>query len=366
VLLFDLVVVVAVIALGFSVGHVLALPGTDSAPARLAEWARDHNMNFAVTYLEKIDYKLNKPKAGGVPSGGIPKAGVTAAPAAAAVKVAHTTTPAPVHVLAGAPLPGEGSWQTVVTAKDLPAVRVAYVRPDQTHTSYLTGVMWLDQKLLSARFHPGFQDPAGTWATPTYLTTSIRPEVDAAFNGGFRLNGASRGGVYLEGKVAKPLRGGAASLVVYSDGHADVGAWGQGVTMSPRVAAVRQNLDMLVQNGVVNSTCSQNNSPIWGYTLGNVSYVWRSGFGITRDGAAVYVAGDALSVCSLGHVMAAAGIVRGMEMDINPEWTTGYYFTHQVASGATVPHKLSPTQAKGADRYFTTQSRDFFAWYQRP
>ncbi|MGF7235014.1 MAG: hypothetical protein ACQSGP_08650, partial [Frankia sp.] len=366
----------AVLVIGFSVGHVLALPGTDSASARLAEWARDHHLNFAVTYLEKVDYSLNKPKAGGVPSGGIPKAAAAVPSAPPAVKtVAHTATPKPVTVVAGAPLPGEGTWQTVVASKGLPAVRVAYIRPDTTHTSYLTGIMWLDPKLLKARFHPGFQDPGGIWATPTFITPSLRPQVDASFNGGFRLNGAARGGIYLEGKTVKPLRAGAASLVVYSDGHADVGAWGQGVTMTPQVAAVRQNLDMLIENGTVNRTCSDANSPVWGYTLGNVSYVWRSGFGITRDGAAVYVAGNALSVCSLGHVMAAAGIVRGMEMDINPEWTTGIYYTHPGASsgatgtngvGPAVPHKLSPTQAQTADRYFTTQSRDFFAWYERP
>jgi Phosphodiester glycosidase len=362
----EAVILVAVLLVGFSVGHVLALPGSDSVSARLAEWARDHHLNFAVTSLEKVDYSLNKPKAGGTPKGGIPVAPVATTAPARVVEVAHTVTPQPVKVVAGTPLPDEGKWQTVVTIKGLPAVRVAYVRPDSTHTSYLTGAMWIDPKLLSARFHPGYQDPGGgPWMNPTYITPALRTTVAAAFNGGFRLNGASRGGVYLDGKTAKPLRDGAASLVVYSDGHVDVGAWNKDVKPSMAISAVRQNLDMLVQKGVVNPTCSDNNSPTWGYTLGNASYVWRSGFGLTRDGGAIYVAGNALSVCSLGHVMVAAGIVKGMELDINPDWTTGFYYTHPSA-GTTVPHKLSPSQSRSADRYFTTQSRDFFAWYARP
>lgn len=253
----------------------------------------------------------------------------------------------------------------MVTAKGLPAVRVAYVRPDDRHTSYLTGLMWLDPKLLAGRLHPGYQDPGGQWSTPSRLTPELRRSVAAAHNGGFRLNGASRGGYWADGRMPVPLRQGAASLVLYRDGTADVGAWGREVGPSPRVASVRQNLDMLVDDGRVNPTCNDNNSPTWGYTLGNVSYVWRSGFGVTRDGGLVYAAGNALSVCTLGNILAAGGAVRGMELDINPEWTTGYYFTHPSPGGA-VPHKLSPDQVKPADRYFSTQSRDFFAWYIRP
>jgi hypothetical protein len=362
---------------GLSLGRALTGPGNDSAAARTAEWARDHHLGFAVTGLEKLDYRLHKPKTGGTPPGGVPTAG--AVPAARTVSPAkavrarrspppipHTRAPRPVRILAaGPPLPNEGRWQQVVTVKGEPAVRVAYVRPDAEHTSYLTGVMWLDPRLLAGRFHPGFQDPGGTWPTPDSITPALRPRVAAAFNGGFRLNGASRGGVWLAGHTARPLRTGAASLVLYRDGTADVGAWGSQVSLTPRVAAVRQNLDMLVDGAEVNPRCSEGNGPTWGATLGNRAYVWRSGFGVTRDGALVYVAGNAMSVCTLGRVLAAAGAVRGMELDINPEWTTGYYFTHE-ATGATVGHNLNPAQSHGPDRYFTVQSRDFFAFYTRP
>src|SRR5207253_2265803 len=38
----------------------------------------------------------------------------------------------------------------------------------------------------------------------------------------------------------------------------------------------------------------------------------------TAEGAAVYVGGAALSVCTLGNILKAAGAVRAMELDINP------------------------------------------------
>ena len=52
----------------------------------------------------------------------------------------------------------------------------------------------------------------------------------------------AKGGYYSEGHVIDPLRPGAASLVIYADGSANVGASGSEVSMTPKVVAVRQNL----------------------------------------------------------------------------------------------------------------------------
>ncbi|MGF7236093.1 MAG: hypothetical protein ACQSGP_14200 [Frankia sp.] len=247
--------------------------------------------------------------------------------------------------------------------KGRPAVRVAYVRPDRVHTSYLVGVMWLDPTLVRGSLMPGTRDPGGTWPEPAKLTSALQATVVAAHNGGFRLpGGQSRGGYYSDGRVVVPLRPGAASLVLYRDGTAAVGAWGREVTMSPRVSAVRQNLDMLVDGGVVNPSCTQNNTLAWGYTVGSRYYVPRSGFG-TAHGGLVYVGGPAMSVCSLGAVLQAAGAQRGMELDINNDWITGAYYTHGP-SGITA-HKLSESVGPGASHYFSETSRDWFAWFAR-
>ena len=56
-----------------------------------------------------------------------------------------------------------------------------------------------------------------------------------------------------------------------------------------------------------------------------------------RNGVEVYVAGPALSVCTLGRILQDAGVVRGMELDINPDWVSGAYF-HPHPSGA--PRRL--------------------------
>ena len=85
-----------------------------------------------------------------------------------------------------------------------------------------------------------------------------------------------------------------------------MGAWGRDVTLGPQVVAVRQNLDLLIDGGGLNPTCATDSASEWGATLGNKAYVARSGLGITKTGALIYVGGPAMSVCTLGQVMLAA------------------------------------------------------------
>ena len=89
----------------------------------------------------------------------------------------------------------------------------------------------------------------------------------------------------------------------------------------------------------------------------------RSGVGVSACGALVYVAGPALSARTLAESLVRAGAVRAMALDINPEWVTFNFFTHDPATGATAATKLYPQMQRGADRYLgpTVESRDFFS-----
>jgi hypothetical protein len=151
--------------------------------------------------------------------------------------------------------------------------------------------------------------------------------------------------------------------VIDKNGVASVGSWNHEVSMTAEVASVRQNLVMLVDNGQVSSSCSSGSS-VWGATLGNDAYVDRSAFGVTATGAEVYVGGPALSVCTLGKILQAAGVVRGMELDINPDWISGAYF-HDQPSGNPQGFRLYPNQKLPPTKYFQPSSRDWFGWYAR-
>jgi hypothetical protein len=266
--------------------------------------------------------------------------------------------------LAGAPaLPGEGVWTTVVTVHGHPAVKVASMRPDAVHTSFVAALMWIDPTYVRGQLHPGFLDPGGQWRAPDFLTPALQSQVVAAFNSGFRLD-ASRGGYYSEGRFVVPLRDGAASLVLDKDGKAQVGAWNRDIQMGPTIASVRQNLVLLVDHGRLNPTCATGGPLNWGSTIGEAAFVHRSGFGITNAGSYVYVGGPALSVCSLGRLLLAAGVERGMELDINPAWVSGVYF-HRSRRGHAKGFTLFPAEQVPPQHYLYPASRDWYGWYAR-
>jgi hypothetical protein len=356
------VLTVALIGIGAVCVDALRVPGDDTVMAKLAEWGRSHGFSREITWLEKQLYLRNQPPVGGLPPGGIPSAGGILPDVAGS----KALTLAPLAPLADkTPLPGEGVWQAVVTVRGRPAVQVTSLRPDDQHTSFLVGVMRMDPELVRGELHPGTADPGGSWRASTALTSAQQSDVAAAFNGGFRLNDPSHPGYYSEGRTVRPLVDGAASLVLDTDGTADVGTWNHEVRMGPDVVSVRQNLLPLVDGGQVNPTCATGGPREWGSTVGQAAFIHRSGFGVTATGAEVYVGGPALSVCTLGRILRDAGVVRGMELDINPDWVSGAYF-HSRPVGAPTGYKLFPAEKVSPAHYLTPSSRDWFAWYVRP
>ncbi|HTK63960.1 MAG TPA: hypothetical protein VL595_16350 [Pseudonocardia sp.] len=351
-----LVVLVQLVA-GLAVMDALRAPGSDGPAAKLAEWGRDHGMGGVVTWLEARQYEHEQPPTGGRPEGGVPVA-------AGAVPGRYPTAPPLAALASGTALPGEGRWQAVVTSDGRTAVQVTSLRPDDQHTSFLVGVMRIDPTLVRGELHPGTREPAGPWRASTSLSGPAGLGIAAAFNGGFRLNDPSHNGYYSEGRMVAPLVDGAASLVLHTDGTADVGAWNREVRMTPDVASVRQNLQPLVDGGRVNPTCATGGTREWGSTIGQAAFIHRSGFGVTATGAEIYVGGPALSVCTLGRILADAGVVRGMELDINPNWVSGTYF-HDRPKGPARGYRLFPAEKVAPQHYFTPSSRDWYAWYLR-
>ena len=419
------VVLVLVIAALWSYVGALTAPGSAGVGAKTVEWISNDvpGGRAVVLFAERMWYTWTAPPAGGTPPAGLPLVSTTpptgqpaqpsdpesagrlaqsssSAPADQSVQPSTTVpvvrpaqtsgsplvvepppaasaTQVPVHL--GAPpsivpiaanrLPGEGQWQVAGRlVAGLPAIRVAYLRPDPIHTTLVTGVMWLDMKLLRAELVPGTQLPASSnsWSGLHFsIPARARADLMATFNSGFLLRD-SGGGWYGQGVMAAPLQDGEASLVISRDGTATVGRWGRDATMNSNIAAVRQNLQLIVDQGQVNPTLATDDYKIWGGTLGNTVMTWRSGVGVTEDGALVYAAGDKLTVQSLADVLQRAGAVRAMELDINRKWTSANYY--ELAPGdsrVASPTKLLPNMTRPATRYFVPDERDFVAVFLR-
>jgi Phosphodiester glycosidase len=360
-----LLVVLLVGTVSWSLGRALTAPGTDSVAARLAEWGRDHGLGALVTAGESLQYRLHPPKVGGTPDTSVLAGLGGAATSPGGGTTASVALHAPLVPLASPLLAGEGVFRAVVSVHGQPAVQVAYLRPDASHTSYLAGVVWMSGKLLRLVQHPGFEDPGqlNLWSQQDTVPVSTRAGLVATFNSGFKIKDAL-GGFYADGHTVGTLTPGAASLVVYRDGHTDVGAWGGSLHMSPDVVSVRQSLKLLVENGQLAPKLNSNVQSNWGATINGAYYVWRSGIGVTASGDLVYVAGDALSVNTLAELLQRAGAVRAMQLDINIAWISYMWYTPGSPVSSPVPHKLVAFQ-RPAYRYLTPTSRDFFAVYAR-
>lgn len=358
----------ALLAGTWSLVGALAMPGSAPLGVRWVEWLRGHGGAGVVRLAEQVWYSHHVPPAGGTPSAAQIPALDRQVAARSSPRAGHLPPPATVPPVVAPALPGEGVWHPAGRlVHGLPAVFTAWVRPDPVHTSLVAGLAWMDPTLLRAHLFAGAQEPGGTgWRYTAPIAPALRTSLVAAFNSGFRLS-ESHGGFYAQGRAARPLVPGAASLVIYRNGTMTVGAWGTEVSMSPQVSAVRQNLVLIVDHGRPVPGLASNANLAWGATLGNKLYVWRSGIGVTADGALIYAAGPDLSAPTLAATLARAGAVRAMELDINTDWVDYFLFdppAGQPASPATGT-KLLPDMVRPPQRYFEGTARDFVAVFAR-
>lgn len=357
------VLIVVLVPVSWSVGHALTMTGGGSMSQRLAEWARDHELGPLVTFGEWISYK--PPKVGGKPAFAL------TGPSAATHKAPKTAKSAPVYPppanlqpIVTPALPNEGVWRPLGTVNGQGAVYGTEMRASSVYSSYVAGIVSLNQNLVSFQLRPGAEDPGpGNWHALDYLPVGTRTGLLATFNSGFKI-ASSGGGFYLNGSTAGTLTAGVASVVYYRDGHIAIGNWDTdpGISMSSDVVGVRQNLHLIVQNGQIPASVDTNVESSWGATLGGSYYVWRSGIGITADNRVIFVYGPSLNVRELATLLQRAGAVTAMELDINPEWTDFMYY---LPGAPPTPEALLPNQQQPADRYYTPASRDFTAVFAR-
>lgn len=345
-----------------SLGSALTNPGYGgSLPSRFAEWARNNGASSVVNWAENLWYSHHQPPVGGkLAKGAIPPP-PSATSSATSHLTAHLAEPASIKPFVRTPVAGEGVWHPVGRKVDgLTGLFETYLRPDPIHTTTVVGVAWMDMKLLRATLYSGSTIPGGG---PYPNTAPIEPgaakSLVAAFNAGFLMSNAN-GGYYTNRRLVLPLRTAAASFVIYRNGTANIIAWQKG-DLTSNIVAVRQNLSLLVVNGKPVSGLNANDTSLWGHTLGNQVYVWRSGIGVTRNGALVYVGGPGLNVTTLANVLARAGAIRAMEFDINTDWVN---LTTYDPSSATAP----ATPANGTELLSAmvgTPARYFESWWTR-
>src|ERR1700761_8445703 len=300
---------------------------------------------------------------------------------AAAVRPSRPRPPLPAPT-ALAPFGGHspataGGWHVAGRLVDgMPAVYEATLVPPGGVLR--AGIAWMDTKLLSARLYSGSISPGGLgYKFTAPVLPNAAATLVAAFNGGFKMADA-HGGYYTEGRLIDPLVTGDASVVIYTSGAITVGAWGADVRMTPSVVAVRQNLVPLVAGGRPTALAESSDWHAWGNTCGlkscaasvpGIDHQWRSGLGVTTDGALVYAVGPALDPLQLALLLVRAGVVRVMDMDINPGWPVFAAYRPAAPNGRAAPSngsRLLATHLGAATFFQESYARDFITMSARP
>jgi hypothetical protein len=335
-----------------------------------AEWVRNEVPfgNWLVDRGEHVYYSVNAPKTGGPQLNTLPAVGLTPArtspPAQpSSPKAQAAVWPPPIKPVFPHPLPGEGVWKpTGQSSHGGPPVLVTTFRPELNYPQLVAYVAWFDPTRAQIAYYPGrYEPPDAAVRGPAMVPDDQRSRLLATFNGGFTYTDGANGSAD-NGRTNEPLKDGNATLIGYRDGRLAIVNWSGGRDVGSDVAWARQSLAPIVWNGQLNPQLNDNpNSPQWGYTLGGLTRVWRSGVGIDRHGNLIYVAADDQTVITLARILQHAGAVRAMEFDINPEWHTLITYTH--GAHGLVPTLVGPNPMQSPNRYLVPDDRDFFAVY---
>jgi hypothetical protein len=269
--------------------------------------------------------------------------------------------PAPlVVILPGVHHQGLEPWTPLAAIRGVTGLWIARV-PAHAEPGLTVTLMRFDQSLVRLVLHAGSEDPGGTgWRYGDAIGPREGRAAVVAFNSAFRASYGA-GGFMQGGRIGWRLQRGAASVVIYTDGSADIGTWHETVPAPGRpVAAVRQNLTLLVDHGRAASTIDTCVKVCWGDPLHEQPDVARSGLGIRGDGELVWAAGEDLSVRALAQALIRAGAVRAMELDINPAWVAGYAYARHPGS-VLGPIPLVPGQVGVPGQFLAAYYRDFFS-----
>ena len=351
---------VAVLALTpvlYSYVSAMSKPSSLPLGIRSVEWIRGHQGAWLVNSVERLYYSWNAPSKGGPTLRAIPKVGEAPVRSLAASPGYRPGTIAPILFPR---LAGEGVWHsTGRRVRGAAPVLVTTFRSEPAYPRIVAYVAWFDHTRTQLALYPGrYEPPNATPRGPMQVPAGQRWRLLASFNSGFTFKD-SQGGFSVNGVTATPFRVGQGTVVAYRDGRVDVVRWRAGAAPGADVVLARQNLPLIVNQGVPNPQLSDGS--LWGNTLGNAVRVWRSGVGIDRHGNLLYAAAGDQTASTLAAILIHAGAVRAIELDINAEWPSLITYGK---GGVQNANKIVPNTQQSSQRYLAPDDRDFFAVYE--
>lgn len=270
-------------------------------------------------------------------------------------------------------LPGEGTWRPaqpkfVKTHKGAPpAFYRSVTRPDGARPYVKVELFAMDMRQLQLHMVGGHEDPKSTTGSTGTGQIPRRPEIlnrlVAAFNGAFKTEHGEYG-MIVERDVLLPPKPTSATAASLEDGTTVMGSWPEDFAVPEQLVSLRQNMDPVVENGVVNPRRRY----LWGFTLDEditKMHTIRSGICLSDKGYLVYAWGEDLTAQTLGTAMDVAGCVYGMHLDMNPFHTSFIYydFEHAEKEGERPKYQAEVALKEmrySPHRYVNGAPKDFF------
>ena len=343
-------------------------PTSMSWSERSVEWVRADVPfgNWLVDESEHIYYTMNAPHKGGAQLKGLPAVGLRTGTPVAIAPVLKPRAPWPRRIkpIFPHPLPGEGVWKPTGPPVDGgPPVLVTTFRSELDYPQIVAYVAWFDHTRTAVAYYPGrYEPPHAAVRGPMMVPNDQHSRLLATFNGGFTYVDGDNGSA-VNGHTNEPLKDGNATLIGYRNGRIAIVKWSGGPNAGRDVAWARQSLAPIVWNRRLSPLLNTDpNSPQWGYTLGGVTRVWRTGVGVDRRGNLIYAVADDQTVITIAKILQHAGAVRAMEFDINPDWHTLITYSHRHGLD---PKMVEPQPNQPPTRYLVPDDRDFIAIYRR-
>ena len=267
---------------------------------------------------------------------------------------------------------GEGTWRPAVPGfvKRLknapPAFYSSIVRPDRERPYAKVKLFAMDMRQLELHMVGGIEDPQSTTGSVgdgrIPREKALMERVVAAFNGAFKTEHGAYG-MMAAGDVLLPPKADAATVATLKSGRTLMGTWPPGLKIPEQMDSYRQNMDPLVENGVVNPKRRY----LWGFTLDTditKMQTVRSGLCMSDKGYLVYVWGEDVTAQTLGIAMNAVGCTYGLHLDMNPYHTAFIYYQFQMEADGERPEYKSesaiPETMYSPHRYINGAPKDFF------
>ncbi len=278
--------------------------------------------------------------------------------------------PAPLRSLFKHPLEAEGMWRPPplqglppvphAVGRGAPYLMETVIRPDPELPFAEVRLVAIDTRQLELRIEAGFAEPRplggprGRGRIQRELVGSGALEVAAAFNGAFQTRHGAYGMV-VDRRILLPPKPAAATVATDVHGRTRMGSWGEQEHVPKHIVSLRQNLDPLLEQGVINPRGRAR----WGFVFDSERTITeRSALCLTRSGFLIYGWGIELTAQTLAKALVMADCRYAIHLDMNPGHVGFSYLAEQ--DGKLRARLLADEMSIDPERFVRGSPKDFF------